>query len=150
MKKSSINGRDSQRKANPAWFTGKVWMKDVSSNIKSEGQDIYHVHFENGARTKLHRHSGSQLLITTAGKGSLVLFQKLGGGENFGIKKTKTVRLGPGDAVFIPAGVLHTHGSVDESSEFAHIAVNNMPCGSSAYATEWYETDGASRVLKII
>jgi len=150
MNKSNINGRGSQRKVNPAWFTGKVWMKDMSTKMESTGQDIYHVHFENGARTKLHRHNGSQVLIATAGKGNLILFQQINNDRTFGIKKTKTLGLRPGDAVFIPAGILHTHGSVDTSIEFAHIAINNIPCNSSAYTTEWYETDGAAKVLKMI
>ena len=33
-------------------FTGKTWMKVISEKIDAKDQDIYHVHFENGSRTK--------------------------------------------------------------------------------------------------
>lgn len=141
MQKSNIYGSGDRRDVNPNWFTGKMWMKDVSSGIESE-PDIYHVHFADGSRTKLHRHNGSQILIVTAGHGSLEVFQRGdGGADSFGIAKTETVPLGPGDVVSIPAGSLHTHGSVDASSEFVHIAINNPPGPGGKYITDWYESD---------
>ena len=83
MKKSNINGHADKRKVNPEWFTDKTWMKVLSDKIKSKDQDIYHVHFENGSRTKLHFHNGNQVLMAVKGKGSLELFKK------FGSKKTE-------------------------------------------------------------
>ena len=62
MEKTNISGKGDQRKVNPNWFTGKTWMKVLSEKIKSEDQDIYHVHFEKGSRTKLHSHNGNQVL----------------------------------------------------------------------------------------
>ena len=52
-----------RRNVNPEWFTGKTWMKVLSEKIKSKDQDIYHVHFEKGSKTKLHFHNGNQVLI---------------------------------------------------------------------------------------
>ena len=83
MKKSNINGNADKRKVNPEWFTDKTWMKVLSDKIKSKDQDIYHVHFENGSRTKLHFHNGNQVLMAVKGKGSLEIFKK------FGSKKTE-------------------------------------------------------------
>ena len=145
--KTNINGHDSPVKVNPDWFTGKVWMKNVSAGIESVDH-IYHVHFVGGARTKLHRHDGPQTLIVTSGMGSLVLFHD--SNEMTGrleIKPFKTISLVPGDAVFIPAGVLHTHGSTRGDEEFVHIAINRTSDGG--YNTDWYESDLQSYASKI-
>ena len=53
MNKSNIKGSNDRRDVNSEWFTGKTWMKVLSEKIKSKDQDIYHVHFEKGSRTKL-------------------------------------------------------------------------------------------------
>lgn len=142
MDKSSISGSDKQHELNPQWFTGHTWAKVVSSDIGTDKQDIYHVHFEHGSRTKLHRHNGSQILIVTEGRGSLVTYDsdRSESGASFSIAVRKTTPLISGDVVFIPAQVLHTHGSVDGSATFSHIAINNHPCGVGEYVTEWYNT----------
>ena len=88
MKKSNIFGRGDKRKVNPDWFTNKTWMKVLSTKIKSKDQDIYHVHFEKGSRTKIHFHNGNQVLIGVKGKGSLEIFRRYGSSKtNFNIKK---------------------------------------------------------------
>ena len=151
MKKSNISGSADQRKVNPDWFTGKTWMKVLSEKIKSKDQDIYHVHFEKGSRTKLHQHDGNQVLIATKGKGSLEIFRKYGTSKtNFKIKRTERVSLNEGDIVHIPAKVLHTHGSIDKKKEFAHIAINILPRKNSPYKTTWYESDFKSKTTDII
>ena len=63
MNKSNIKGKNDRRDVNSEWFTGKTWMKVLSEKIKSKDQDIYHVHFEKGSRTKLHFHNGNQVLM---------------------------------------------------------------------------------------
>ena len=151
MEKTNINGRGDQRRVNPDWFTGKAWMKVLSEKIKSEDQDVYHVHFENGSRTKLHSHNGNQVLIATKGTGSLEVFRRFGAKKtDFKIKRTKRITLKEGDIVHIPAGVLHTHGSIDKRKEFAHIAINILPKKNSEYKTAWYESDFKSAVSEII
>ena len=174
MKKASIHGARNRRNVRPEWFTGKTWMRSVSDIIESAGHDIYHVHFESGSRTKMHKHNGNQILIATEGRGSLEMFDVLdddgdGGGSRgtgisgrsgakadkaaragFGIKRGKKILLSEGDIVHIPAGMLHTHGSVDKASVFSHIAINVLPRKNSPYATVWYESDFRRAVYGVV
>jgi quercetin dioxygenase-like cupin family protein len=151
MKKMNIFGTGNQRKVNPDWFTGKTWMKVISEKIESKDQDIYHVHFEKGSRTKLHQHDGNQVLIAIKGNGSLEIFKKYGTSKtNFKIKRTEKISLNEGDIVHIPAKVLHTHGSVDKKKTFSHIAINILPKKNALYKTTWYESDFKSKVSEII
>ena len=151
MEKSNIFGTSDKRKVNPNWFTNKTWMKVLSEKIKSKDQDIYHVHFENGSKTKLHWHNGNQVLITTKGKGSLEIFKRYGTSKKeFTIKKIQTISLKEGDIVHIPAKTLHTHGSVDKKKEFAHVAINILPRKDAQYKTVWYESDFKNKVSDVI
>ncbi len=151
MKKSNIFGSGDQRKVNPNWFTNKTWMKVLSDKIKSKEQDIYHVHFEKGSRTKLHTHNGNQILIATKGNGSLEIFKKYGTKKtNFKIKRIEKISLNEGDIVYIPAKTFHTHGSVDKKKTFAHIALNILSRKNSEYKTTWYESDFKTKVSKVV
>ncbi len=151
MDKANIHGTNDKRKVNPDWFTDKTWMKVLSEKIKSRDQDIYHVHFERGSRTKLHAHDGNQVLITTGGNGSLEIFKRYGTSKtSFKIKKTETLRLNEGDIVHIPARTLHTHGSIDKKTVFSHIAINIFAKKNAPYKTTWYESDFKSNVSEII
>lgn len=152
MKKINIHGRSNRRTVNPYWFTGKTWMRSISDAVESTKHDMYHVHFESGSRTKLHVHNGNQILITTSGKGSLEIFEKIDKTKikSFRIKRTKIIRLLSGDVVHIPAGVLHTHGSVDSKEHFSHIAINAIPPKNSIYKTVWYASDFKKHVYDII
>ena len=151
MKKGSILSRTGVTKANPNYFTGNVTMNEISKIVPSKEQKIYFVTFNNGARTKLHHHSGGQILITTQGKGSLVMYKKLGkDASKFQIKKISSINLKEGDIVYIPAKQLHTHGSIDKKLKFSHIAINtNRPSGLAAITT-WYESDFKTMVTKIL
>jgi quercetin dioxygenase-like cupin family protein len=145
MKKSNIYTSGNRRKINPNWFTGRVHMKEISSTIKSKEQNIYHVYFEDGARTKLHLHNGSQILIATKGNGSLEIFKKSGRANfHFKIRKSESVRLNPGDMAYIPKNTLHTHGSINPRQTFSHIAINILPRKNADYKTTWYESDSKS------
>ena len=151
MKKTNISGTGDKRKVNPDWFTNKTWMKVLSEKIKAKDQDIYHVHFKNGSRTKLHQHNGNQVLIVVKGNGSLEIFRKYGSSKsNFKIQKTEKINLNEGDIVHIPAKTLHTHGSIDKKKEFSHLAINILPKKNTTYKTEWYESDFKTKVSKII
>ncbi len=142
MKTSNIFGASDKRKVNPKWFTGKVWMKELSNKIGSKEQDIYHVHFVKGARTKLHTHNGSQVLIAMCGRGSLVTYRKYGTKKSsFKIKIAQIIKLNKGDIAYIPPKTLHTHGSTSNDVEFSHIAINVIPTRNSKYITEWFESD---------
>jgi quercetin dioxygenase-like cupin family protein len=151
MKKTNIYGSGDQRKVNPEWFTNKTWMKVLSNKIKSKDQDIYHVHFEKGSRTKIHWHNGNQVLIGVKGKGGLEIFKRYGSSKNnFTIKRTERISLNEGDIVHIPAKTLHTHGSINKKKIFSHIAINILPRKNAEYKTVWYESDFKSKVSKII
>jgi quercetin dioxygenase-like cupin family protein len=151
MNKSNINGSTDRREVNPEWFTGKTWMKVLSEKIRSKDQDIYHVHFEKGSKTKLHFHNGNQVLMAIKGKGSLEIFKRFDSKKSeFKIKRTKRISLNQGDIVHIPAKTLHTHGSIDKNKEFSHIAINILPKKNSTYKTTWYESDFINKVTKII
>lgn len=151
MKKSNIFGKGDQRKVNPQWFTDKTWMKVLSDKIGAKDQDIYHVHFERGSRTKLHAHNGNQVLVATKGKGSLEIFKKISNKKtDFKIEKIQRINLNEGDIVHIPLGVLHTHGSIDKKKVFSHIAINILPKKNAEYKTAWYESDLKSKVFKKI
>ncbi len=151
MQKSNIFGSSDKRQVNPKWFTNKTWMKVLSDKIKSKDQDIYHVHFEKGSKTKLHWHNGNQVLIATKGKGSLEIFRKYGSSKtNFKIKRKEKITLNEGDIVHIPAKTLHTHGSIDKKKTFSHIAINILPKKNTIYKTIWYESDFKTKVSEII
>jgi quercetin dioxygenase-like cupin family protein len=151
MQKSNIYTSGNGRKINKNWFTNHVHMKEISSTIKSREQNIYHVYFEKGARTKLHMHNGNQILIATRGSGSLELFKRLGKhSSRFMIRKTKAIKLNEGDIVYIPKNTLHTHGSVNPSQTFSHIAINILPRKNSEYKTIWYNSDFKNTVTGIV
>ena len=113
VKKANLFSNSKIRKINPNWFTNKVHMTEISSIINSKEQNIYHVYFENGAKTKVHIHNGNQILIVTKGKGILETFSKKGNKkDHFVIKKTQRINLILGDVVHIQKETLHVHGSV--------------------------------------
>jgi quercetin dioxygenase-like cupin family protein len=151
LKKTNICAKIKEMKVNPVYFTGKAHLKELSSIVKSKEQKIYHVTFQNGARTKLHAHTGGQILIATKGKGSLEIYLKSGNGKSkFSIKKTDKINLLEGDIVYIPAKKLHTHGSIHKKQVFSHIAINANESANKPAKTIWYESDFKSRVTKIL
>ena len=126
-------------------------MLELTSQVKSKEQKIFHVSFKNGARTKIHNHNGDQILIVTKGKGSLQRYSKSGKNtSNFKIKKTEKVNLVEGDIVYIPAKKFHTHGSIDKKQIFSHIAINANPSINQPAKTTWYESDFKTKVTKIL
>ena len=151
LKKISIHSKTKDVKANPDYFTGPVLMQELTSQVKSKEQKIFHVTFKNGARTKIHQHNGGQILIVTKGKGSLQKYSKSGNNKSkFQIKKTDKVNLIEGDIVYIPAKKLHTHGSIDKKRVFSHIAINANPSINKTAKTIWYESDFKTKVTKIL
>ena len=138
------------KKVKKDYFTSPVILHEISGITKPVEHDIYHVIFKKSARTKLHFHTGGQMLIVTRGKGSLVYYKKTSGGiSKFKISKTKTVNLTSGDVVYIPAKKLHTHGSIRKNSVFSHLAVNFYSKNRKS-VTVWYESDLRSNVISKI
>jgi quercetin dioxygenase-like cupin family protein len=137
------------KKAKTNYFTGKIAAKDISAKIRPTTEKIYHVVFKGGARTKLHFHDAGQTLIVTKGKGSLVVYKKIGTGmKSFKIKKLESVTLNKGDCIHIPAKKLHTHGSINQKEDFAHVAINSFPKKNKEPRTVWFDSDFKSKVTE--
>lgn len=96
------------------YFTGTVWNQRLVSNDSTTHCQATNVTFEAGARTRWHVHSGTQILLCTAGKG---WYQEQG---------QKARILQTGDAIVIRPGVVHWHGA-DANHEFSHISVIPNP-----------------------
>jgi quercetin dioxygenase-like cupin family protein len=98
-------------RANPDYFTGTVWVKNLVAADDPFNTVIGNVVFEPGARNNWHTHAAGQILLATAGTG---YYQEKG----------KPIQLlQKGDVVKIPAGVVHWHGATPDS-QFTHIAIN--------------------------
>ena len=115
---------------------------------------MYHVIFKKSAKTKLHSHTGGQMLIVTRGVGTLVYYKKIGKGiTKLKIEQTQRINLSRGDVVYIPPKILHTHGAYGNRNKanekgivFSHIAVNFYPKKKEKPKTVWYESDFRSNV----
>ena len=150
MKKGNIDTAPIKKVKND-YFTGPVTLREISGITKPSEHDMYHVTFKKSAKTKLHSHTGGQMLIVTKGDGNLVYYKKTSSGiTKFKIEKTKTVNLSRGDVVYIPPKILHTHGSsfigYVGNAKFSHIAVNFYPKKNEKPKTVWYESDFRSNV----
>jgi quercetin dioxygenase-like cupin family protein len=80
--------------------------------------------FEDGARTRVHRHDYDQVLLITQGAGILAT-------------RSRQHRVGPGDVVFVPAGEAHWHGAQPGAS-MSHVSINFV--GTTVFEDE----DGAA------
>ena len=150
MKKCNISTAPI-KKVKKDYFTGPVNLHEISGITKPNEHDMYHVIFKKSSRTKLHFHTGGQLLIVTKGSGSLVYYKKIGSCiSKFKISKTEAINLNVGDTVYIPAKILHTHGSVKRTQVFSHIALNFYPVKGIKSQTIWYESDFRSNVISKI
>ena len=150
MKKSNIFSAPA-KKVKTEYFTGPVKLHEISGITRPKEHDMYHVIFQKSSRTKLHFHTGGQLLIVTKGTGSLVYYKKTSSGTTkFKIAKTKIINLSCDDIVYVPPKILHTHGSVKKSTIFSHIAVNFYPKKNEKPRTIWYESDLRSNVISKI
>ena len=150
MKKSNIFSAPA-KKVKTDYFTGPVKLHEISGITRPKEHDMYHVIFKKSSRTKLHFHTGGQLLIVTKGTGSLVYYKKTSRGTTkFKIAKTKIINLSCDDVVYIPPKILHTHGSVKKNAIFSHIAVNFYSKKNEKPRTIWYESDLRSNVISKI
>jgi quercetin dioxygenase-like cupin family protein len=101
-------------------FVGAARTKLLASDELNGPVHVYHVKFEDGARTNWHIHSGPQWLLVTEGR---IRVQIVG-------QPAQDVQ--SGDAVLIPAGEKHWHGAVP-GARGVHLAVNIK------VKTEWLE-----------
>lgn len=105
------------------YFTGKVFNGRL---VRSGEANISNVTFSAGARTRWHSHTGTQILLCTAGIG---WYQEKGG---------KARGLRQGDVVVISPGIVHWHGAAKDG-EFSHLSVIPNP---GANKDTWLEAVG--------
>ncbi len=91
---------------------GQVLMEVVSGLPSSPYTRFSYVRFENGARTKWHKHDGVQILLVTESIG----FVEQKGYPSFDIN--------PGDRIYIPENVWHRHGA-KVGQTMVHLAITN-------------------------
>jgi len=92
------------------YFTGTVYTQRLVAPSKTSQSQISNVTFTAGARTRWHVHTGTQILLCTAGHG---WYQEQG---------EPARPLKAGDTVVIVPGTIHWHGAAKDS-EFSHISV---------------------------
>ncbi len=106
------------------YFEGKVEIKKMITDALTKDFETFLVTFVDGARTKLHYHETDQALVTTAGKGIVVLQTgvKMDSDTTATVKMDEVHYLEEGDYVCVPAGKWHWHGAV-RGSDFAHYQI---------------------------
>ncbi len=93
-------------------FVGTVHLEKFDDAPQSPELRAVFVDFKLGSYTKLHHHSGDQLLYVVQGQGFIEF------------EDGREIRLEPEVRVIIPAGVLHRHGADAEAEEnLVHLAV---------------------------
>ena len=50
---------------NPAYFTGRTVLSDLTGALGASGCRVYHVKFSVGSTTKVHVHTGGQMLLVS-------------------------------------------------------------------------------------
>lgn len=119
----------------------------IDANTSQE-QELYYVTFKKGCRTRPHIHATDQTLVAIKGKGIVFVVDKIeinSDGKSAAIKSpsdissssstsssitsssSSVIELSEGDVICVPAGKLHWHGalvnSTDESDSFSHLAI---------------------------
>jgi len=89
-------------------FMGTDVTKQALLSDSSE-YEMSNINFGKGVRCKFHSHDAEQILIVTAGTGTVAT-------------ELKEIVVKPGGVIFIPKGEKHWHGS-DGASEFSHISI---------------------------
>lgn len=98
-------------KRGPAdYFTGTVWLEEITSAPYASDVRVLVVTFEPGARTAWHTHPHGQLLQIISGVGRV---QKAGEG---------IVEVLPGDVIWFEPGERHWHGAA-ANRMMVHLAV---------------------------
>ena len=91
-------------------FEGDVRGRTIVDATMSEHVSAAYVHFQPGARTRVHRHTSDQLLVITSGVGQV--------GDTHGDHTVSA-----GDCVFIPANEDHWHGAGATGLPMVHMSV---------------------------
>ena len=87
---------------------------------------MYHIRFQNDARTTLHSHESDQILIVTEGRGVIGLING-NSIKEFKIEDNDILFLESiGDTFCIPRNKLHFHGATREGENFSHIVIRKL------------------------
>ena len=92
-----ITPRGRERSANPI-FRGLVEYQTAVGEDESRDLRLSEVHFRDGAVNKWHVHSCDQILVVTAGEGTVA-------------DESEERAVSAGDVAFIPANTKHWHGA---------------------------------------
>lgn len=118
------SGCHASKRGPSEWFTGVVWLDEISATGGVGVIRSLRVSFEPGARTAWHTHPFGQTLHILAG---VARVQRAG--EPF-------IEAHPGDTIWIEAGERHWHGAAP-GHLMVHLAIQqNDAAGNSA---TWYE-----------
>jgi quercetin dioxygenase-like cupin family protein len=109
MKILSSKDRPS-RKARPEWFTGNVWIDEISVGAEPSRLRAFRVSFEPGARTAWHTHPVGQVLHVLTGTG-------LAQSEGHPVRE-----IHPGDTVSFAPNERHWHGA-GPATTMVHLAL---------------------------
>jgi quercetin dioxygenase-like cupin family protein len=116
-------------KRGPAeYFTGTVWLDEMTSTPSTLDVRVVVVTFEPGARTAWHTHPHGQLLRILSGAGRV---QKAG-------EAIKEVL--PGDVIWFEPGERHWHGAAPNQT-MTHLAVQRTDESGKAAAWQEHVTD---------
>ncbi len=112
-------------KRGPAdYFTGAVWLDEVTFAPYSSDVRVVRVTFEPGGRTAWHTHPHGQLLQITSGVGRV---QKAG---------EDVIEVLPGDVIWFEPGERHWHGAAPQNM-MVHLAVQRADDGGKT--ATWQE-----------
>ncbi|WP_414662261.1 (R)-mandelonitrile lyase [Horticoccus sp. 23ND18S-11] len=121
-------------KRGPAdYFTGTVWIDEITTGGEISPTKIVRVAFEPGARTAWHTHPHGQMLHILSGLGRV---QRAG---------ERAITVHPGDTVWFEPGERHWHGAAPETA-MTHLAVQQADALGSA--ATWFEPVGDADYLQ--
>lgn len=112
------------KRGSPDYFTGAVWLDEVSHAAPNSRVRVVRVSFEPGARTAWHTHPHGQLIHVVSG---VARVQRAGG---------EIVEALPGDSVWFEPGERHWHGAAPGRA-MVHLAVQQADENGSA--ATWLE-----------
>jgi quercetin dioxygenase-like cupin family protein len=116
------------KRGSAEYFTGTVWLDEVSPAPSTSDVRVLVVTFEPGARTAWHSHPHGQLLQILSGVGRV---QKAGG---------DVVEVLPGDVICFEPGERHWHGAAP-NRKMVHLAVQRADGAGQTAMWQEHVTD---------
>ena len=110
------------------YFTGTVWLDEISAGPNSSSVKIFRVSFEPGARTAWHTHPHGQMLHIVAGVGRV---QRAGEG---------VIEVHPGDTIWFEPGERHWHGAAPKNA-MVHLAVQQADAAGNTATWQEHVSD---------